>query len=306
MIRAVQCTAVHCTSHRPKADPPVPSLPSRPFCGLALLLVTALALGSAAGCASGSDSPAQADSAADRVRAPKADAVFDYQLGGPYRPGPDVRAVSRDRSAEPAPGLYNICYVNAFQTQPGQAVRWWEREHPELLLRDGDGELVVDEDWGEPLLDISGRAEREALLDIVGAWVDGCADAGFDAVEPDNLDSYARSDGLLTARDAEAFATLLAERAHQQGLAVAQKNTSDLLGGPAARIGFDFAVVEECARYQECPAFAQEYDDRVFDIEYRAADFDAACRSLGGELSITLRDRDVVPADEKGHLRRHC
>ncbi|MFF2847264.1 endo alpha-1,4 polygalactosaminidase [Streptomyces sp. NPDC058001] len=240
------------------------------------------------------------------VRKPVPGAAFDYQLGGPYTPPDQVRAVSRDRTADPVPGLYNICYVNAFQAQPGDAVTWWQDHHPDLLLlRADDGHLVIDEDWTEPLLDISTPARRDALMDIVGPWIDGCADAGYDAVEPDNLDSYERSDDLLDVADAVAFATLLADRAHEQGLAIAQKNTTDLLPH-RARVGFDFAVVEECARYDECGDFADAYRGRVFDIEYVKADFATACRTWGEDLSITLRDLDVEPAGTKGHVYRRC
>lgn len=267
-----------------------------------------------AGCSSGDpaagpthgSAPAASPSARDGgVRKPPARASFDYQLGGPYQPPAGVRAVSRDRTADPVPGLYNICYVNAFQSQPGGAVGWWQKHHSDLLLHDRHGEPVVDEDWQEPLLDISGAAKREKLAGIVGRWIDGCADAGFDAVEPDNLDSYERSDHLLTADDAASFARLLATRAHRRGLAIAQKNTTDLLDR-REHIGFDFAVVEECGRFQECTEFADAYRGRAFDIEYGAKDFDRACRSWGRKLSVTLRDRDVSPAGEKAHVYRRC
>ncbi|NWF29787.1 endo alpha-1,4 polygalactosaminidase [Streptomyces sp. PKU-EA00015] len=240
----------------------------------------------------------------DGVRRPAAGAVFDYQLGGAYRPTDDVEAVSRDRGAEPVPGLYNICYVNAFQTQPGAAVAWWRKKHPDLLLHGRDGELVVDEDWDEPLLDLSSAAKRRSLLGVVGPWIDGCAERGFDAVEPDNLDSYTRSDGLLSEADAIAFARLLADRAHARGLAIAQKNTAELLDGHED-IGFDFALVEECARYEECPRFTRAYDGRVFDVEYEQEDFATACRTWP-RLSVVLRDRDVHPAGEPGHVRETC
>jgi hypothetical protein len=90
---------------------------------------------------------------------------FDYQLGGAYDAPAGVEVVSRDRSAAPAAGKYNICYVNAFQ-----------------------------------------------------------------AIEPDNYDSYTRSKDLLRATDAKAFLKLLADDAHAQDLAVAQKNTLELAG----------------------------------------------------------------------------
>lgn len=267
-------------------------------CAAALLLV-------AAACATDDGKDAPATGRADSVRAPKVDAVFDYQLGGAYSPDGAVQAVSRDRSAEPAEGLYNVCYVNAFQTQPGDAIAWWKKKHPDLLLKDGDGSLVVDEDWEEPLLDISTPAKRRDLMNIVGPWIDGCADAGYDAVEPDNLDSYERSDDLLTPGHAAAFAELLAERAHSRGLAIAQKNTTDLLA-ERSRVGFDFAVVEECAAYEECGDFADAYDDKVFAVEYTRKDYRNACDAWGSRLSVTLRDRDVNPRGTKGYVFAQC
>ncbi|MEU5013751.1 endo alpha-1,4 polygalactosaminidase [Streptomyces sp. NPDC021749] len=270
----------------------------------ALLLTLALVLPFGTACSAGRG-PQDTGAATPRaVRPPTAGAEFDYQLGGPYPPPRGVRAVSRDRTAKPASGRYNVCYVNAFQAQSDET-RTWQQHHPDLLLRDADGGPVIDKDWDEPLFDISTAAKRTALMDIVGRWIDGCATAGYDAVEPDNLDSYERSDGRLTAGDAAAFARLLTRRAHQRHLAVAQKNTADLLPRRKS-LGFDFAVVEECARYQECGDFADAYEDRIFVIEYREKDFTAACRTWGPRLSVTLRDRDLRPAGTKGYVDRHC
>ncbi|MFC9652067.1 MULTISPECIES: endo alpha-1,4 polygalactosaminidase [unclassified Streptomyces] len=283
---------------------------------LAPLLAPALALALAlSGCAA-SDS-ADGSGAAPRkteaspttghpVRPPRAHDPFDYQLGGAYDPPEGVRTVIRDRTAapDPDPGVYNVCYVNAYQTQP-DAVAWWRKNHPDLLLRDADGAIVVDEDWQEPLLDISTDDRRDRLAGIVGGWIDGCADRGFDAVEADNLDSYLRSDGLLDRAQAAAFARLLAGRAHRAGLAIGQKNAAEMTGVRDG-IGFDFAVAEECARYEECDVYADAYDDRVLVIEYRRADLTVACREWGDRLSVVLRDRDVVPAGEPGHVNARC
>ena len=61
--------------------------------------------------------------------------------------------MTRDATSAPAAGTYGICYVNAFQTQPGTR-SWWLATHPTLLLRDSAGRLVSDADWpGETLLD---------------------------------------------------------------------------------------------------------------------------------------------------------
>ncbi|ROV67306.1 endo alpha-1,4 polygalactosaminidase [Streptomyces globisporus] len=251
--------------------------------------------------ASATDSPAKA---APKVVPPTANAVFDYQIGGPYTPPAGVEAVSRDRGARPADGLYNVCYVNAFQTQP-DALDRWEEDDPDLLLRNADGGLIEDEDWGEALLDTSTGDKRTRLAKIVGEWIDGCAESGFQAVEPDNLDSYERSDGLLTRADNAAFAKLLADRAHAAGLAIGQKNTTDLLG-QRREIGFDFAVAEECGRYDECADYAAAYEDKVFVVEYTADDFKEACSSVGATVSVVRRDLDVVPAGRPGYVFRAC
>ena len=105
---------------------------------------------------------------------PPANAKWDYEIGPAYTPPSGVTLVSRDREANPAPGLYNICYVNAYQTQPNE-VKWWKNHHRNLLLKKADGHFVVDSYWGEILLDISTRAKRHAIADIVNGWMDGCA-----------------------------------------------------------------------------------------------------------------------------------
>ncbi|MET8731966.1 endo alpha-1,4 polygalactosaminidase [Streptomyces parvus] len=254
--------------------------------------------------AAATDSPDTAAEATPEVVPPTANAAFDYQIGGAYTPPAGVEAVSRDRGSRPAEGLYNVCYVNAFQTQP-DALDRWEKDNPDLLLRDADGDLVNDEAWGEALLDTSTAGKRTRLARIVGDWIDGCAESGFQAVEPDNLDSYERSDGLLTRADNAAFAKLLAGRAHEAGLAIGQKNTTDLLG-QREEIGFDFAVAEECGRYDECADYASAYDDKVFVVEYTADDFRKACSSVGAKISVVRRDLDVVPAGRPGYVFRAC
>lgn len=235
--------------------------------------------------------------------APPPGATFDYQIGAPYPPARGVRVVSRDRSSSPATGLYSICYVNAFQVQPGE-LGWWKGTHPDLLLR-GAGRLVVDEDWDEALLDVSTPAKRASAAAIVGGWIDGCARRGFQAVEPDNLDSYERSGGRLTGSDNAAFASLLARRAHAVGLAIGQKNAAELLALRSS-IGFDFAVTEECGRYGECGQYASAYANRVFDIEYRPEDFTKTCERVGTTLSVTLRDREVSPPGSPHYVFRTC
>ncbi|SDT80912.1 endo alpha-1,4 polygalactosaminidase [Actinoplanes derwentensis] len=236
---------------------------------------------------------------------PPANAGFDYQIGGAYTPPSGVTVVSRDREATPAAGVYNICYVNAFQAQPG-AESWWKSNHPDLLLKDKNGALVVDEDWNELMLDFSTAAKRTALVAVVGEWIDGCAADGFDAIESDNLDSYTRSQGLLTQAQAVAYATALNTRAHDNGLASGQKNTAELSSANAKKAGFDFAVAEECAEWDECDVYTATYGDKVIAIEYSRDGFSKACAAFGNKLSIVLRDRDVSASGSRSYVYEAC
>lgn len=278
---------------------PTPAVPSSHSAAALLTAVLLAALLPTVGCGTG-----QRPSRDVPVTPPAAGARFDYQIGGGYPPAKGVSVVSRDRSDRPAPGVYSVCYVNAFQAQPG-ASPWWRRHHPELLLRDRRGAPVVDEEWDEVLFDVSTAARRSALAAVVGRWIGDCAARGFQAVEPDNLDSFDRSQGLLTPDQNAAYARLLVTRAHAAGLAVAQKNTAELLPRHAD-VGFDFAVAEECGEFAECGDYAVAYADRVLVVAYTAADFGRTCRRWRDRLSVVLRDRDVVPAGERGHVFRTC
>jgi hypothetical protein len=144
----------------------------------------------------------------------------------------------------------------------------------------------------------------------VGDWIDGCARVGFRAVEPDNLDSWTRNRAAqrqLTRDDAVAYARLLAARAHGDGLAIAQKNAPQLAALRTAT-GFDFAVAEECTRYDECDAYTRHYDDHVIVIEYRRRDFTRACAdpAIGPSLSVVFRNRDVRTSASRGFVDEAC
>jgi hypothetical protein len=154
------------------------------------------------------------------------------------------------------------------------------------------------------LLDTSTDAKRTQLATIVGGWITQCKTDGFNAVEIDNLDSYSRSNGLLTQANNIAFMALLSGIAHQNGLAIAQKNSSELVGSVAA-MGTDFAVVEECNRYSECDTYTAAYGNRIFIIEYRLQDFQVGC-STYPELSIVLRDLEVTTPSSSSYVYQGC
>ena len=235
---------------------------------------------------------------------PPANAPFDYQIGGDYALPAGVSVVSRDWYLGSAPaGAYAICYVNAFQTQddePGVTRRDERSAWPRSLVLSGLGD---DPNWGgEYLVDISTARKRKRAANWIQPMIRTCKRKGFEAVEYDNLDSWTRFDDTpregdvpFGKADALAFAKLLAKRAHRLGLAVGQKNTVELTRRQArGRIRFDFAIAEECGRYDECQDYRRVYGDRVVAIEYRRQDFDAACASVGASVAVVLRDRNVT------------
>jgi hypothetical protein len=273
-------------------------------CLAALLLV--------AGCTSGDDqaaAPVPTASTGAVTGAPPAGVVVDYQLGGGYPPADGVGGVVRDATDSPEPGLWSGCYVNGFQTQPGDRDLWLD-EHPDLLLRDADGTPVADPAWpDEMLLDLSTAEQRAAIADVLGETVRSCAERGFDAVELDNLDSYTRSGDRFTEDDALDLAARYVAVAHEVGLAVGQKNSAELGSRGRDEAGFDFAVAEECQRWDECAAYTDVYGDAVLDIEYDddlADTWAEVCADPQVPASTILRDRDLGVPGSAEYAFDHC
>lgn len=256
-----------------------------------------------AACSTVPDEPATGPpDGGDAVEAPPAGAGLDYQLGGSYPPPDGVGTVVRQYDDDPEPGLYSVCYVNAFQTEaepdgPDGADSW-----PAEVVWDAEDPM-----WpGEHPIDLSTPQLRDLAAAFVTERLQRCAEAGFDAVELDNLDTYERYPGAPWDRDDTiAYATSLVRVATGLGLAVGQKNTTDLLDA-APEIGFTFAVVEECGEFDECEAFAAGYGDHVLAVEYTATGLAAACVALDGAASVVRRDLDLVEPGEPGYLRATC
>ncbi|MGX1776758.1 endo alpha-1,4 polygalactosaminidase [Nocardia brasiliensis] len=276
-------------------------------------VVPAVVVAVLSGCGTGSDedevgTPPNPPVPAD-VQLPPVRAIADYQLGGAYPPPPGVAVVTRDSTAQPAPGLYNICYINGFQTQPADRDSWLN-ERRDLVLADKSGRPITDPDWPDELiLDTSTEAKRRRLTDILSPTIRQCRDAGFRAVEFDNLDSYSRSHGQLTPDTNFDFAAMLVEVAHKAQLAVGQKNAAESSTRAKTRAGFDFAVTEECFQFRECDNYRKVYGDNVIDIEYPdnlSTPFDRVCTDPSRAATTILRDRKLVPQGNTGYLYQHC
>ena len=238
-----------------------------------------------------------------------AEGRIDYQLGGASPPAPGVTLVVRDATEQPAPGIPTLCYINGFQTQPGELDDWLATA-PDAILRNATGAPLIDPNWpDEALLDPRTPDARTAIVGRLGPLIDACAEKGFVAVEFDNLDSYTRSDGALTADDALALATLLVDRAHDAGLAAGQKNALDLDTRGRDEAGFDFAVLEECDRWVECALATEVYGDQILNIEYTdglRGSWADVCKRGDVPMLTVLRDRMLAPPSSPDHVLDHC
>lgn len=181
-----------------------------------------------------------------------------------------------------------ICYISV-----GSYENWRDDADqfpPELLGKDYTG-------WsGEKWLDIR---RLDLLSPIMLARLDRCAEKGFDAVEPDNMEIYTNDTGFpLTYADQLRYALWLADEAHRRGLAIGQKNAPDQTHDLVQV--FDFAITEDAFYYGWAeqmlpyiqagkPVFAAEYTDLD-------GDFAAFCRQsqqLGFSTILKRRDLDA-------------
>jgi hypothetical protein len=280
------------------------------------MALSAVVLAALSGCStvaeqSESETAASSPSSAAAVVAPlPTSGGVDYQLGGGYKPAPGVTIVARDSTDEPATGLYNICYVNGFQTQPGEDGAFWLTDHPELLVRTADGEPLVDEGWpDEFLLDTSSESGRDSIAEILTESIVRCATSDYDAVEFDNLDSFSRSGSVLTLENNLALATKLVAIAHTNGLAAGQKNTAELGARGRDEAGFDFEVSESCHLWDECAVYTEVYGTAVLNIEYvdeLRGSIDDVCAAPSLPPLTVIRDHNLTTPGSEDYAFFSC
>jgi hypothetical protein len=161
-------------------------------------------------------------------------------------------------------GRHVVCYVD---------VGTWEKYR-------GDASQYPASIIGKPL---PGYRTTERFVDIrainlLGPILENrfqtCKQKGFDAVEPDNIDTYTYTPTLkktgfpLTAQDELNFIQWFTSQVHALGMGVLQKNDPDQTGQVSGE--FDFALLEQCVQYGFCNKF-QVYHATgraVFDTEY--------------------------------------
>jgi hypothetical protein len=180
-------------------------------------------------------------------------------------------------------GSRAVCYISAGS---------WENWRPDASQfptsvrgRNLDG-------WpGEKFLDIRQPIVRQLML----ARMDMCKAKGFDAVEPDNIDTYQANNGFnLTAQDQINYNIWLAQTAHSKGLGIALKNDLDQI--PQLVQHFDFIINEQCNQYNECAALNPFRDAGkavlIAEYERTAAQVCTSNNSAGYRTLIKRLDLD--------------
>ncbi|RKH31797.1 hypothetical protein D7X12_38055 [Corallococcus sicarius] len=120
---------------------------------------------------------------------------------------------------------------------------------------------------------------KPAVKTVMTSRMQLAKNKGCDAVEPDNIDGYSHDDEIsctdqacwgLTATNQLDYNRWLADTAHSLCLGIALKNDVDQI--PALASSFDFAINEQCQKYNECGAYKTWFTNNnkaVFNAEYR-------------------------------------
>jgi hypothetical protein len=197
---------------------------------------------------------------------PAPNTTWQWQLTTPVDLSADAQMYDIDLFDNPASvvadlhaaGRHVVCYVDVGTFEPGRPD---SAAFPASVV----GKELPD--WpGEHWFDIR---RLDVLGPILKRRLDLCAQKGFDAVEPDNVDAYANDSGFpLAAADQLRFNRYIARAAHARGLSVGLKN--DLDQAAALQPDFDWALNEQCFQYTECSRLQPfvRAGKAVFVVEY--------------------------------------
>jgi hypothetical protein len=141
-----------------------------------------------------------------------------------------------------AVGQRAICYIDV-----GTAENWRSDygKFPASVMGASNG-------WpGENWLNV---ADLSTLEPIMTARFQMCQAAGYDAVEPDNMDGYENSTGFsITAAQQLTYDEWIANEVHSLGMAVFEKNDPDQAS--TLQPYFDGVIDEQCNQYAACSAY---------------------------------------------------
>ncbi len=182
---------------------------------------------------------------------PPQDLTWYWQLQGTVNNSEPVQAYDIDgfdnEASEVATlhskGIKAICYID---------VGTWESWRPDASSFPSSV-IGANNGWpGEKFLDIRALSTLEPIMT---KRLEMCRAKGFDAVEPDNIDTYEEpATGFpLTGAEQITYDTWIADEVHSLGMAVLQKNDGEQTS--SLRTHFDGALTEECNVYSECSNF---------------------------------------------------
>ncbi|CAM9966902.1 unnamed protein product [Ectocarpus sp. 4 AP-2014] len=197
-------------------------------------------------------------------------------------------------------GKYAVCYISIGTWEPWRADK---HEFPQEALKNSLADWP-DEQWID--IGYTGKGETDkTVMDIMKARVDRAASLGCDGIEPDNMSvafedsGYTGIESVTQAKNLE-YNVEFVEYVKSQGMKVAMKNliweTTEVNLKEHAQ-NYDFAIVEECAQYNEC-GLAEEWnmgDDvspkkPVFHVEYRETGRSSIRNMCSGKADSDYKD----------------
>ena len=220
-----------------------------------------------------------------------------WQLQGAVRNNHPVAAYDIDGfentaaevAALHAQGKHVICYIDV---GTAENFRPDYSKFPKSVLGATNG-------WpGERWIDIR---QLGVIEPIMTARFRMCAEKGFDAVEPDNIEAFSNKSGFpITAAEQLTFNEWVAETVHSLGMAVLQKNDGEQTAQQWTY--FDGALTEQCNQFKECSNFAAYLTagEPVLNAEYalRKTAFcakDNAAGIMGARFNLALNGKLFEP-----------
>jgi hypothetical protein len=188
-----------------------------------------------------------------------------------------------------AAGKHVVCYVDV---GTAENFRPDYSSFPKSVLGHSNG-------WpGERWLDIRRTTTIEPIM---AARFSMCAEKGFDAVEPDNIEASSNKSGFpITAAQQLSFNLWVAEAVHGLGMAVLQKNDGEQ--AEAMQPSFDGVLTEQCNQYSECGLYTPYLSagKPVIDAEYRLKKqrfcaADEAAGIVGARFNLALNGKRFEP-----------
>ncbi|KAJ3099864.1 hypothetical protein HDU96_010537 [Phlyctochytrium bullatum] len=234
---------------------------------------------------------------------PKVGTSWQLQLTGTLKY--DVPAVvfhsDIDSGFEPAKvhalGKKAICYINA------GALETFRSDYASFPA-EAKGNAYPG--WDEVFIDI----RHSKVRSLIAARFQRAAEAGCDAVEPDNMDSYMYNNGFkLTETDAKDYFLFLSNEAHSRGMAIGLKNCGDMLAnaqyGAQVLAAADFSVVESCYPHNSCGQYEGfiKGGKPVFAVEYPDTGSNGGCADTVPADKVEEAKAAMLKANMEGYLK---